>query len=457
ETGFIGIIDWSPRVVAESYFQPARSLDVFLAHRSPKTKVRWVHCAAVSRPTVLRLAVKYQLHPLPVEDTIQLQQQSVPLVRSYGDNFFIIIPLLRLTSDSLAALDKHRHRHRACGKDAIDASLEEPCLVQVEQGRLALFVSGQPRFDTIISVQTRWLARRSEDGRSSMPGEAARTIGPTRCCRRSRRPLETGTVETPRPSRAASEVDSLGNETFQVSASLREEDFDPTKADDIREGLGTEAFDEVVREIQKDFSILRAGNASWLLWRLMDVCVDELMPILAAYRVHLQWFAAHIAQHRARAASDIEKLMLRTKVELDWLQRKARPMVRVVKHLIHDKTIDPDVTRYLEDVEDHLETFIEEVSRSMGICDSLRDQVRSFRDRERQGVLYVLALVTTMFTPLQLLTGMYGMNWQDVDGKPVVPGLGVLTAERGWFLFWGLGAAIVLSIYLCFRLVLKWI
>ncbi|CAE8622103.1 unnamed protein product, partial [Polarella glacialis] len=270
ETGFIGIIDWSPRVVAESYFQPARSLDVFLAHRSPKTKVRWVHCAAVSRPTVLRLAVKYQLHPLPVEDTIQLQQQSVPLVRSYGDNFFIIIPLLRLTSDSLASLDKHRHRHRACGKDAIDASLEEPCLVQVEQGRLALFVSGQPRFDTIISVQTRWLARRSEDGRSSMPGEAARTIGPTRCCRRSRRPLETDTVETPRPSRAASEVDSLGNETFQVSASLREEEFDPTKADDIREGLGTEAFDEVVREIQKDFSILRAGNASWLLWRLMD-------------------------------------------------------------------------------------------------------------------------------------------------------------------------------------------
>lgn len=76
------------------------------------------HCLQV---TVLRLAVKYQLHPLPVEDTIQsldhwldagcpqkihgaqlcwfrLQQQSVPLVRSYGDNFFIILPMLRLTT-----------------------------------------------------------------------------------------------------------------------------------------------------------------------------------------------------------------------------------------------------------------------------------------------------------------------------------------------------------------------
>ena len=74
------------------------------------------------------------------------------------------------------------------------------------------------------------------------------------------------------------------------------------------------------------------------------------------------------------------------------------------------------VTQYLEDVEDHLETYIEEISRSIGVswnnistwhhvacfsrlpqlehpslnttrevCDSLRDQVRSFRDREQQG------------------------------------------------------------------------
>lgn len=78
----------------------------------------------------------------------------------------------------------------------------------------------------------------------------------------------------------------------------------------------------------------------------------------------------------------------------------------------------PEVTQYLEDVEDHLETYLEEISRSIGathseiedflrseiflssamqcpirwqphgsqVCDSLRDQVRSFRDREQQGV-----------------------------------------------------------------------
>eukprot|EP00439_Symbiodinium_sp_Y106_P068347 s5656_g11.t1 len=58
----------------------------------------WVHCSDVGKATILRLAVKYQLHPLPVEDTMQLQQQSMPVMRIYHHNFFIILPLLRLTT-----------------------------------------------------------------------------------------------------------------------------------------------------------------------------------------------------------------------------------------------------------------------------------------------------------------------------------------------------------------------
>jgi len=153
----------------------------------------------------------------------------------------------------------------------------------------------------------------------------------------------------------------------------------------------------------------------------------------------------------------VEKQLLRSKVELDWLQRKARPLVRVVRHLIREKAIEADVTRYIEDVEDHLETFIEELSRSMQVCDSLREQVRSYRDRQQQFVLYVLAIVTTLFTPMQLLTGVYGMNWQDEKGQPTVPGLGPLTRDRGWYLFWGLGCTVVTILYLTFRWVLKWI
>ncbi|CAE8665107.1 unnamed protein product, partial [Polarella glacialis] len=78
------------------------------------------------------------------------------------------------------------------------------------------------------------------------------------------------------------------------------------------------------------------------------------------YRAQLRWFSSLITAEEARVSVDVEKRLLQNKVELDWLQRKLRPMLRVLKHLIRDKVIDPDVTRYLEDVEDHLGTFLEE-------------------------------------------------------------------------------------------------
>lgn len=504
EDGFIGVMDWNPRSIDEHYFrQPRHKLMVFLTHRDPQMKMRWVHGFRVAKPTVLRLAVKYQLHPLTVEDTIQLEQQSVPLVRHYGCNFFIIIPLLRLSNESKDQLERYKaamrqqdksHRPKMASEvtepvspqlpPADSTAHTEPCRVQVEQGRLAMFVSGPPNYDTVISVQTKWIVRNPEEGsyRGRMPHSRSNLHSNSRqdlagmADRVRRASLRVGMALRRRASRhlsslarTNSSLDSVNEDNFLASAAITRGELDLIEAevegemkedgDDMQEddNAGTEVFDGVAREIQREFSVLRAGNAAWLLWRLIDVCVDELTPILAAYRARLQWFAAHIAHQRAKASSDVEKQLLRCKVELDWLQRKVRPMIRVVRHLIHDRTIDPEVTRYIEDVEDHLDTFLEEISRSVGVCDSLRDQVRSHRERQQQRVLYVLALVTTMFLPMQVLTGMYGMNFQDADGNPAVPGLGQLTEDRGAYLFWGLGVIMMSLIFLTYRLVLRWI
>eukprot|EP00930_Biecheleria_cincta_P070648 TRINITY_DN58282_c0_g1_i1.p1 TRINITY_DN58282_c0_g1~~TRINITY_DN58282_c0_g1_i1.p1 ORF type:complete len:443 (+),score=62.13 TRINITY_DN58282_c0_g1_i1:45-1373(+) len=441
-------------------------------------RMRWVHCAAVGKPTILRLAVKYQLHPLPVEDVIQLQMQGVPLVRNYGSNYFIIIPLIRLTRFSQDVLEQHwsskapststgspqswrshLHRHASQLDYNMDPDAEEACTVEVEQGRLALFVSGPPNSDTVISVQTKWVLHRSEDSRTTSSSSTSAPSGIGRRC------FQRGNQVTPSAGPNEEEFGEMVLGASTCADGSRRNSFRTSQADIDLESpalgeekdAGTDAFDTVAREIMKDFSVLRSGNASWLLWRLVDLVVDDMAPILSAFRARLQWFAAHIAKYRARAHGDTEKKLMWTRVEMDWLQRKARPMVRLVKHLIHDKSIDEDVTRYLEDVEDHLENFIEEISRSMGVCESLRDQVRSFRDREQQGVLYVLALVTTMTTPVQMLTGMYGMNWIDDEGKPVVPGFGRLDRDRGYVLFWGLGLTIILSIFFTYRVLLKWL
>lgn len=466
ERGFFGVVDWNQRVVCEQYFTKVDQSRIFLGHRLGGMKMRWVHCSAVSKVTILRLAVKYQLHPLPVEDTIQLQQQSVPLVRRYGDNFFIILPMLRLTTPSRNALaafhgqvegQPELARQTTNQDELLDPDSGTAFEVEIEQGRLALFVAGAPKFDTLISFQTNWVVHKSEDvehGHQALPVAGAR-----RFCRRRRANFNF------RSSRALirdgsascrSRADSASSpRTPSMSADIDFEDAEGSDAVPFDDDA-TEAFDGIVEEIQKDSSMLRSGNAAWLMWRVVDVIVDEMEPILSAFRARLQWFAAHIAKRRSKADNDVEKKLLWTRVELEWVQRKVRPMIRVVRHMIHEKSIEADVTQYLEDVEDHLGTYLEEISRSIGVCDSLRDQVRSLRDRDQQGVLYALALVTTMTSPMQLLSSMYGMNFVNTMNQPVVPGLGPMEVKRGYSLFWGLGVAIVSTIYISFRFVLKW-
>jgi len=436
ESGFIGFIDWNQRRIDEFYFRrPDRPMDFFLTHRKAQMKMRWVHCARVGRPTILRLAVKYQLHPLPVEDLIQLEQQSVPLVRKYNEKFFVVIPLLRLTSEAKRKLSQYRELRSRRISD-VQAEAEDIFTApELEHCRFACFAAGPPHYDTVISFMTEWKkcqlhgeSEHAETGRvrsssDDAPGRTQMDLSPL--------PLLSPSMPSPSMTLGEAERQETGDE----------QDF----------------FAGVVRQIQRDYSMLRAGNASWILWRLVDVTIDELSPILSAYRAQLRWFSSLITTQEARVSKDVEKRLLRSKVELDWVQRKVRPILKVLKHLIKDKAIDPDVTRYLEDVEDHLNLFLEEVSRIIGVCNSLRDEVNSYRDRQQQKVLYVLTLVTTLVMPTHLLTGIFGMNWQDEAGQPVVPGFGVMAEKRGYYLFWGTSITFTFVIWTTFRRILKWI
>lgn len=297
---------------------------------------------------------------------------------------------------------------------------ELPCVPQVEQCRLALFAAGPPLYNTVITVKTGWhISRLHEEHTKEVNCELPF----------SRRPSEV----TSHPGKGTEEVGACGPA------------FD-----------GPDAFRDIVHEIERDFSILRAGNSSWLLWRVLDTCIDELKPILAAYRAQLRWFSGHIVQEEAHVSEAVEKRLLLSKVELDWLQRKVRPTVRVLKHLIHDRAIDEDVRRYLEDVEDHLTTFLEDVGSIIAVCNSLRDEVTAYRNRHQDKVLYLLTLVTIMVMPSHLLTGLYGMNFQDDAGKPEVPGLGPLLESRGYLLFWGFSFLMTAGIYIIFSQVLGW-
>ncbi|CAE7350020.1 yfjQ [Symbiodinium sp. CCMP2592] len=103
----------------------------FFGHRSSQvahgqSSVRWVHVTGLELSVVLALAVKYSLHPLAVEDTIQ---QNPCKIDRYGDHYFGTIERISLT-----------HQRKEHGP------------VEVLGHHVSFFCSGAPNMDTVITV-----------------------------------------------------------------------------------------------------------------------------------------------------------------------------------------------------------------------------------------------------------------------------------------------------------------
>merc|ERR1719387_3355875 len=126
-------------------------------------------------------------------------------------------------------------------------------------------------------------------------------------------------------------------------------------------------------------------------------------------------------------------------------------MVRVVQDFADDQAFDDQVKHYLGDREYNLTTVLEETGRAIEVCDSLRDQIYSYRDRKQNDALNFLTIVGILLVPLQFLTGFYGMNFYDKSGKTDLPGVGHLTAASGPYAFWGVGIVWTFLIYLYFK------
>jgi hypothetical protein len=131
------------------------------------------------------------------------------------------------------------------------------------------------------------------------------------------------------------------------------------------------------------------------------------------------------------------------------------------------------------------------------MCDSVKEESRSLREQRTNEVLYTLTvsvrghgslfpwgslcrsprrpesdsglinarpsgvrslptlqLVTTIFVPLQFVTGIYGMNFTNTAGRPSMP---ELLWPHGYVFFWCLCATLFFSLVCYFKYVKKWL
>jgi magnesium transporter len=154
-----------------------------------------------------------------------------------------------------------------------------------------------------------------------------------------------------------------------------------------------------------------------LLHRIIDAMVDHYGPEVDGLADRLDALEGEIFE---RPSASLARDILRFKADVSSLRRVVLPQRDVVGRLARREfpIISETLAYRFRDVHDHLVRLVDEAMFFQDRVTSLLDAHLSQVSNQLNGVMKVLTIIATLFMPLTVLTGMYGMN---VD-LPHLPG-----------------------------------
>lgn len=193
-------------------------------------------------------------------------------------------------------------------------------------------------------------------------------------------------------------------------------------------------IDEMRAVCSRNHRALGEGPAA-LLHRIVDAMVDHYRPEVDRLEDRLDMLETEIF---ARPGAKMAKEILKFKADVSSLRRVVLPQRDVVGRLARREfpIISETLAYRFRDVHDHLVQLVDEAMFFQDRVTSLLDAHLSQVSNQLNGVMKVLTIIATLFMPLTVLTGMYGMNVP----LPHLPG-----GDEAQF-WWILGIMLTLSI-----------
>merc|ERR1712007_235002 len=148
-------------------------------------------------------------------------------------------------------------------------------------------------------------------------------------------------------------------------------------------------------------------------------------------------FEDHVDQHSSGELRQMQR-------ELKHHTRGVDALAQLVGRVCDCLSFEVELKNQVEALHDKIAQLSKDVGETTELCGALLDEVKAQCESKEAHQSFNISLMVTLLFPLQFLTGVYGMNFQDADGKGVVPLLGMLTLERSYAMFWGLGLVMTL-------------
>lgn len=170
-------------------------------------------------------------------------------------------------------------------------------------------------------------------------------------------------------------------------------------------------LDAIVRQVQQMPDRTIAAGSDLLAHRVIDVLVDRFERGLEIFERRIDNYE-EIAIETPDDFSLIEILDL--KRELAAIRQMSKAQRGIIVKLTYDQStmIDPVRRRYFRDIDDHAVSLINTLDKHIDALQSVRDAYLAFSNVRLGDTMRVLTVITTILAPMNVLVGLYGMNFE---------------------------------------------
>jgi magnesium transporter len=164
------------------------------------------------------------------------------------------------------------------------------------------------------------------------------------------------------------------------------------------------AIDQVSADV---CGVLQRG-AQWTLHNILDRSVDDMFPVVDMVGERLDKIEdallAKVEEEQLQELYRVKRVML----ELHKVIGPERDVLRALAR--HDEFVSQEAYLYFQDVGDHVARISDAIDTYRDVAASAMDIYLSAISNRLNVVMKQLTVVATIFMPLTLITGIYGMN-----------------------------------------------
>ncbi|KAG8743373.1 hypothetical protein FRC10_012177 [Ceratobasidium sp. 414] len=439
-----GFIDWVNKPAAT-------------AKREIWNKVRWINIAGVSYDVISAMALRYELHPLSIEDVLHGRKNARSKADYYTKHLFV-----------------HALTH-TLGKQEGEPNVLEQLLRtdeprSISPGRSPSISKGYSESGDEADNESRgssWLRRRRREAtEATAVGDGGWYDGKDMEQRvglgERKKPLLRHSLTSAGRAKAANQkaIDELkkgfGRVYVDVSSAWIFLLRDGTIIS-VSQKLDTPFGAAITNRLRVRDTVLRSsGDASLLLESLLDLVVDNAVQVVDKYHnvilkmersillkpnmktvrgLHI--ISGDLTLHK-RTLGPLSQLVYGLRrYDLDRCKALAGSAGRegeIVGYLSHQAKV------YLADVHDHVEYIMSSLDMFTSVAENLINYTFNIVSYETNQVMRGLTIATVIFFPLTFLTGYFGMNFETMPS----------VKEHSEVMFWEIACPVMVVVIISF-------